>query len=287
MSKSRVGEHFDALENQLLSEAKKLSSVYHTTIVGSAREFFVKNFLRKHLGEMYGVGSGEIIASKKPSDLNERQQDIIIYDKKYPKLNLAEELDSFLIESVFCTIEVKTTLTEEEYKKAALAACELSEWWKLQSDSMLRPTPRRFLVAFDGPAKMETVIGWMKKLYSSNIRQSQRMPFVEAYFKGPNEVPRNEHRSSSLDGIFVFGKGFIIMDSFEFRFYGAGSKEYGVLKSKIFDYVCVNINNGSLGMLFTCLMDVMSQTKLMSDYLGKFSTKPLISFHEMPGPQKI
>ena len=118
---SRFSQHFEAVEKSLLASAMRLTPVSNTTIVGTAREIFIRDFLNDHLGRSIGIGTGEIISAFRPHDQKDRQQDVVVYDNRFPRLSLTADLSSFLIESVFCTIEVKTTLTEEEYLKSARA----------------------------------------------------------------------------------------------------------------------------------------------------------------------
>lgn len=283
---SRFSQHFAAVEASLLASAKRLAPVSNTTIVGTAREIFIRQFLKDHLGGSIGIGTGEIISAFRPHDLKDRQQDVVVYDDRFPRLSLSDDLSSFLIESVFCTIEVKTTLTKEEYLKSARAGAELKHRWGMQTAAIRKQAPRRFLVAFEGPVKMSTVMGWMSNAYASNVTQSPEMPLSEMYFEGENELPRSQHVSSSLDGLFVLGAGCVLMDSFRFRFNGAVDDVPTARGGRNFNYACVDSSDGTLTCLFLALMDMLGQAELAADYMPSVPGSS-VTFHKMPYPGKI
>lgn len=283
---SRFSQHFEAVEESLLASAKRLTPVSNTTIVGSARELFIREFLKDHLGSSIGLGTGEIISAFRPQDQKDRQQDVVVYDNRFPRLSLSADLSSFLIESVFCTIEVKTTLDEKEYLKSARAGAELKHRWSKQTAAIRQQPPRRFVVAFKGPAKMSTVIGWMSSAYASNVKQSPELPLSEMYFEGESELSRSQHVSSSLDGIFVLGAGCVLMDSFRFRFNGGLDGAPTVKGGRSFSYACVDTSRGTLTCLFLALMDMLGQVELAADYMPTVPGS-LVTFYKMPSPEKI
>lgn len=282
---SRLIQHLAALENSLMADSQRLKLIDNTTLMGGGREAFVREFLRGHLGASIGIGTGEIISATRPHDHIDRQWDVVLYDTRFPKLALSPDVDSFLIESVFCTIEVKTTLDEDEYLKSANAAAELNYRWRLHSKETKRPAPRRFLIAYDGPVHMKTVMGWMKKAYGANQLQSPNQPLREMYFDGPNELKRYDHVSSSLDGIFVLGRGFITMDSFRFRFPGVTDQAPGRHGGRSFNYACAGGVGISLASMFLCLIDVVGQLELIDTYMPAIGGN--LEFSVMPAPKKI
>lgn len=283
---TRLAKHLAALEEVLVAKGKTLQGIANTTIVGSARETFVREFLHSHLGSAVDIGSGEIISAFKPREMTDRQQDVVVFDNRFPRLSLSTGLDTFLIESVHCTIEVKTTLTEDEYLKSARAAAELKHRWGMQTEAMRRQAPRRFVVAFAGPAKMATVLKWMESAYRKNVLQSQDMPMAEMYFEKPDALPRARHVSSSLDGIFVLGTGFILMDSFKFRFQGVQEAPGTLPDAKHFQYACAESDRGALACLFLALLDILDHVQLAQEYMPSFGGAP-VTFHQMPRPDKI
>ena len=283
---SRFSNHFAAVEASLLASAKRLTPISNTTIVGTAREIFIRDFLKDHLGSSLGIGTGEVISAFRPHDQEDRQQDIVVYDNRFPRLPLGGDLGSFLIESIFCTIEVKTTLNEKEYLKSARAGAELKHRWSMQAAAIRKQAPRRFIVAFDGPAKMSTVIDWMTRAYASNVKQSCEMPLSEMYFEGQGELTRSQHVSSSIDGIFVLGTGWVLMDSFRFRFAGVVDGDPKSRGGRDFQYVCASSKSGTLTCLFLALMDMLGQGEIAFDYTPNVPASS-ITFHKMPPPRKI
>ena len=109
--------HFEAIESKLKAQFDMTHNMGHATNKGSSREVFIKEFLKHHLSERIGIGTGEIIdANSKPGDAR-NQHDIIIYKNDYPKLHFDNsDIDIFLAESVLATIEIKSTLDEAGIK---------------------------------------------------------------------------------------------------------------------------------------------------------------------------
>ncbi|MBN3726734.1 DUF6602 domain-containing protein [Burkholderia sp. Ac-20379] len=246
--------------------------------------------LRERLDDSVGIGTGNITSKTYPYDHVDHQWDVVIHDASFSKLASGENAHSFPIESVFCTIEVKSKLDEDEYLKSANAAAELNYRWKLHSTDMTRRTPRRFLFAYDGPEHMETVAGWMKGAYADNQRQSPNRPLREGYFDGSNELKRSDHVSSSLDGIFVLGRGFVAMDSFGFRFQGASDHEpeaSGRHAVHWFNYVCADGKGIALASMALCLIDVFGGLNLIDESFQAIEVDGKLEFVVMPSPRPI
>ena len=115
-----IENYFSDLENVLLYKSKLASVATHKTILGNIREDIIHDFLLPNLGKNVSIGDGEIIDSSFQSNRN--QYDIVISKSNYPKVHLTKETAVFLIESVISTIEVKSKLTKDEYKKSVVAA---------------------------------------------------------------------------------------------------------------------------------------------------------------------
>ena len=93
--RSRFFQHFAAVEESLLASAKRQTPVSNTTIVGTAREIFIRDFLKDHFGSSIGIRTGEIISAFRPHDQKDRQQDVVVYDNRFPRLSLSEDISSF------------------------------------------------------------------------------------------------------------------------------------------------------------------------------------------------
>lgn len=75
---------------------------------GGVRERRVRDFLAKHLPSKYGVASGHIIDKRGATSL---QEDIVIFDRfNCPVLEIDPYYQVFPCESVYATVEVKSTL---------------------------------------------------------------------------------------------------------------------------------------------------------------------------------
>jgi hypothetical protein len=79
----------------------------NSTNLGSAREHFVKEILANFLPKSVVVGSGEITDGKQRSG----QQDVIVYRAEFPVLSGFNSVNTYMIEGVIATIEVKSDLS--------------------------------------------------------------------------------------------------------------------------------------------------------------------------------
>jgi hypothetical protein len=105
-----VMEWFDGLEATLETESKLSGLLDHNPTIGQAREFLVRRVLKTILQANVHIGSGKVI------DHNERtskQIDIIVYDSRFPMLEL-EGGGLYFVEGGFATIEVKSTMDSEQ-----------------------------------------------------------------------------------------------------------------------------------------------------------------------------
>lgn len=101
--------------NFALSAAEVAADLEHNGVKGAMREALMSELLRPLLPPDFGVATGVIISAD-----NEQspQQDIIIYNKRILPPFLTDGPALIPVESVVATIEVKSTLTAEELKKA-------------------------------------------------------------------------------------------------------------------------------------------------------------------------
>ena len=113
---AKTKEWFDALEKALEAEVKIAGLLEHGTLIGNAREFLVQRVLKSVLPPLIHVGSGKIIdASQHQSS---KQIDIILYDSRFPLLEISPGVGLYLIEGVVGTIEVKSQLTKKTLVEA-------------------------------------------------------------------------------------------------------------------------------------------------------------------------
>lgn len=101
---------------------------------GSSREEALRSFLESQLPDRFRVTTGEAVDSR---EKRTGQLDIVIYDKNRTVPLLQEDPGDVLpAESLLAVIEVKSTLTQDELNKCAIAAKAVSD---------LRPNGRNFL----------------------------------------------------------------------------------------------------------------------------------------------
>jgi hypothetical protein len=204
--------HLDAVEAALLATSRIPANTGHSLHKGTPREAFIKEFLEGHLSERVAVGTGEIIdchsSPNPPSTAQRHQYDIVLYKRDYPRLEIGGGIFAFLAESVVATIEVKSTLDSDELKKSIRAARSAKQLTR-NVETCFRvgfqpPSILSYVVAYEGPAKMTTVHGWVNPIHTELGISPPTLPMGRA---------RLGHSSPSIDGVFVLGKGFLVFDN--------------------------------------------------------------------------
>ena len=201
--------HFNAQENSLLSKYRNSSISGHPVNKGDLREDFVRNFLASHLAESVAIGSGEIIDSSSLPGEKRNQIDIVVHRRDFPKLDFEGSVNTFLVESVVAAIEVKSTLNEVAIMQSVKSAKNVKQL-KPSVIKTLRTgwspdVVLNYVVAYNGPANMETVYSWIVKAH-----QELNVPSVDL---PPTLQERQRIPSPSLDAVFVLGKGFLYFDN--------------------------------------------------------------------------
>jgi hypothetical protein len=205
--------HMKAVEEHLLAISRIPANSGHSLHKGTPREAFIREFLEKHLNSTVKIGTGEIIDSRSKPSEKRNQFDIVIYKQNYPRLDFGGGINGFLAESVVATIEVKSTLDRAGIEQAVRAAraAKLLEKHEVKSFSTgyIPPTILSFVVAYDGPTKMETVHAWLKEAYKAHDIVEPEMP---------PESDRSQIGGPALEGVFVLGKGFLNFDNAPYGF---------------------------------------------------------------------
>ncbi|MDH0639358.1 hypothetical protein N5D52_20720, partial [Pseudomonas sp. GD03860] len=196
----------DDNEATLLAQYRIPANAGHMLHRGNPREDFIQIFLESHLSSNVAIGTGEIIDAYSKPRGQRNQYDIVIYRKNFPKLVFGGRTHGFLAESVVATIEVKSILDQAAMDQAVEAAYKAKQlernFIQLYRIGWTPLMIANYVVSYTGPAKMETVYGWMEKSY-----KKYGIPFP--VFNGENRnVP-----GTALDGIFVLGKGFIRLEN--------------------------------------------------------------------------
>lgn len=201
--------HINAHENNLLSISRIPANSGHSLHKGTPREAFIRIFLQNHLSELIGFGTGEIIDCNSLPQQPRNQIDIVLYKKNYPKIDFGGNVNGFFSESVVATIEVKSTLTEQDLINAFNS---IRNTKRLQRNIVTSfqtgyqpPGIFSCIVAYDGPANLSTIHGWISRYIQSN---SIQMPSMT-----PNQNSRLNVESPLADLIVVLGKGFVQFDN--------------------------------------------------------------------------
>lgn len=242
--------HFEAAENHLLAISKIPESTGHPLHKGTPREAFIKEFLTSHLSESVAIGTGEIIDANSKSGETRNQIDIVIYRRNYPKLDFGGGISGFLAESVVATIEVKSKLDEPALAQGIRTAQSIKQLKSniVQSFSAgyQPPSILSYLVAYDGPAKMETVHSWIEKV---SLSEGITYPMM-----GITAQERLGIASPSIDAILVLGKGFLYFDNVPAGFVTDELRR----QNPEVHWVCANSAYGSLLLLFLFLTQAVS-----------------------------
>jgi hypothetical protein len=204
--------HMKAVEEHLLAISKVPANSGHSLHKGTPREAFIREFLEKHLNSTVAIGTGEIIDSRSKPNEQRNQFDIVIYKRNYPKLDFGGGVSGFLAESVVATIEVKSTLDKAGIEQAVRAAHAAKSLQKNEvksfSTGYVPPSILSYVVAYDGPARMETAHVWVKDAYKSQALAEPTLP----------ENDRAAIAGPALEGVFVLGKGFLNFDNAPYGF---------------------------------------------------------------------
>jgi hypothetical protein len=201
--------HMDSIEQALIEISKIPANSGHSLHKGTPREAFIKKFLLNHLPSNVAIGSGEIIDAHSKPGGKRNQYDIVIYKRSFPKLDFGGEISGFLIESVIATIEVKSLLTKEEFKKSVNAAYNAKS---LTSNIIygfhvghIPPKVLNYIVAYKGPANLKTVYGWIDPIYTSHGIKQTSLPL--------DDKKRINTAADAIDAVFILNKGFMYYDN--------------------------------------------------------------------------
>lgn len=238
--------HFNQIETELLTVAQRPSSSGHPLHKGTPRENFIRNYLESHLSSLLAIGSGELIDSASRPGESRPQVELVVYKRQYPKLNFGGGIDAFFAESVLVTIEVKSTVTKDELRKAMRAALKLKSLardpasvWTI-GPGYKPPGLICLLVAYDGPAQMDTVRGWIREL---DVELAVTYPPL-----GLTLDERLKTVAPVLDGLFVLGKGFVVHDTLPVSLISDAQRAQQPIR-----WVTVDVDRGGLLLLFCVL----------------------------------
>ena len=134
--------------------------IEHNGVKGSAREDLLKDYLKKLLPEKYSISSGIIIDN---SQKQSKQQDFIIHDAfNCPSFFKTESNSILPIESVYATIEVKSTLDYSTLEQSVKNVESVRNLNKLTNRNIIRNQydnfyPLGFVFAYSSTCSLEQI----------------------------------------------------------------------------------------------------------------------------------
>ncbi|HKL17524.1 MAG TPA: DUF6602 domain-containing protein [Halalkalibaculum sp.] len=264
--------HMDACEQHLLSISQVPANSGHSLHKGTPREAFIKAYLESHLPSNVAIGTGEIIDANSKPGQQRNQYDIVIYKRSYPKLDFGGGISGFLVESVIATIEVKSSLDKSEFTNAAKAAYNSKQLTPNVVSSFhtgyIPPGIINLIVAYDGPASMKTVHGWVSPVYSSESIPQATLPQ-----SGKDRIGKC---ADAIDAVFVLGKGFMYFDNLPFGFADDQMRQ----ANPSMKWILSDTNSGNLLLLFLILQGATANIE------GKWlNAIPYLSTFQVPGLQ--
>jgi hypothetical protein len=244
-------DHFNAIEKLLICQAEISGNSGHSLHKGTPREAFVREFLYNHLPETIAFGTGEVFDLNTKSENSRNQNDIVLYKKNYPKINFGGGIDGFFVESVVSTIEIKSKLTEEEFIKALNSIKNTKSLTSNIIEKSIFKVSNEFdpkgilscIVAYSGPAKMKTILGWLKKYIAKN-----KIDFSPINGKIFSE--KMNLINPIVDIIVILGVGVILFDSVSGIYFIEDSERQANTSS---NWVVVDQNQNNIFVLFTFL----------------------------------
>src|SRR5205809_3844987 len=102
--------YYRGISQQLRAEVDFINALFqHQGVKGDGNEGILRDLLIRFIPKKYGIGTGVVIDR---FGNQSRQCDIVIYDTfLYPALLSLAHVHLFPVDTVYATIEIKTTLT--------------------------------------------------------------------------------------------------------------------------------------------------------------------------------
>jgi hypothetical protein len=246
--------HLANCENSLLATSKVPSTSGHPLHKGTPREAFIKKFLSDHLPADFAIGTGELIDYRSEEKEKRNQHDIVIFESSFPRIHFGGGINAYLRESAVATIEVKSTLDEKEMLKAIKVAQKAKQ---LQASGSLPILPiANYIVAYGGPAKMETVFGWISQSY-------RKLKLCDPDF---GHADRRFIASAALDGVYILGVGACIFEN------NIGFSQNYSLAYPTASWSIVDTDRGALFLLFAALLGLVHASDFREINPWKYTT---------------
>lgn len=264
--------HLKLREEELMQLSRIAGQSGHPVQMGSAREDYIREFLRQHHGESVTIaGPGEIIDSDSQINQMRNQYDVLVVRKDYPRIPLSTFTSAYLVESVIATVEVKSTLTKHELQKSfqsAKALKSLKPSLNLSGLYMNPPYcgPLYILVAYD-----------MKGSLNSLCRNLHEFSLETHPVVNPDSRPEDTYRSNAIDAICILGRGII-----HFRRLPLGFRPLETEYNLPHEWVQARSKSGALAFLFALVTDASTRGHVVphiNNYLaGGIEPEQLFTF---------
>ena len=267
---SLISAHFQRIAARLKAEGDAARSLHHGTNQDLIREAFIREFLIENTSDLWGVGSGEIIHAGTRPEGKRNQIDVVVHNRMHPKISVASGIDLFLVETVSSFIEIKSTLRKEHLHSTAEVTKEIKSNAHLPKQRfnpwgmVSNPRPYSFVFAYGGPKNVQTVLNWMKDVAASDDYGLDRLKETE-----PGE--RSFFGHTFIDGVFLLGRGFVLVDSQPFRSFLVDHRDV----DNMLEHIWIMHDQDELTMLWV-LINLLNQYLLwnnfeLTDYLGDVS----------------
>ncbi|SDN62625.1 DUF6602 domain-containing protein [Bacillus sp. OK048] len=162
-----------AAGEKMLSDHEAAKAIKHNGQKGAIREGALREVLIKYLPKKYGVTTGVIVDSK---GTQSNQQDIILYDiATCPVLVNEEELRMIPVESVYATIEVKSSLDSTILSEAYENIKSVKNLYRTPSTNgdQLFSIPLGFVFSYSANTKIDTLAQRFIEINKSSSRESK------------------------------------------------------------------------------------------------------------------
>lgn len=162
------------------------SKIKHNGVKGSMREDKLKKSLSQLFPEKYAIGSGVIVDA---TETQSNQQDFIIYDNfNSPKFLDTISIQVIPIESVYATIEVKSTLTIAELEKSinnirSVKKLERTEPLVKPIISSSTPYPMSMIFAYSSDTSIDNIVQKVEK-FNESIPYNEQVNLICILDKG-------------------------------------------------------------------------------------------------------
>jgi hypothetical protein len=283
-------DHFSYVEQLLLSRSKVQKTSGHNLHKGTPREAFIADFISGHIGAGIGIGTGEVIDAHSRSGANRNQIDIILYDERIPRFDIGSDIRLFPVEGVKATIEVKSILQKKDLHQACRAAEHIAALSPQWSKGKNQPrVPRRFLVAYSSAVTLDTIFDWFVAYYKAAElpRVGMKSVGLRETVGAGDEAILPMMRSSTLDGIFVFGEGAILFPSFSLALHQQPlAPPHSIVPVRKIQWHQVNGGTGAAHLFFLSLMESILDDTLLQSYAQTLRFNQ-IQFKEMTYLVKI